>query len=74
MLYEVITYAGAKVLTGIVKHDKIDKTPKTVEFIPQDIDKMLGITVSEEDMKVELNRLDFRITSYNVCYTKLLRV
>ncbi len=57
--YLLEKYAGAKVLTGIVKHDKIDKTPKTVEFIPQDIDKMLGITVSEEDMKVELNRLDF---------------
>jgi len=57
--YLLEKYAGAKVLMGIVKHDVIDKTPKTVEFIPQDINKMLGITVSEEDMKVELNRLDF---------------
>lgn len=57
--YLLEKYAGAKILTGIIKHDKIDKTPKTVEFIPQDIDKMLGITVSEEDMKIELNRLDF---------------
>ena len=52
-------YAGAKVLTGIVMHDIIDKTPKVVEFIPEDINKMLGISISMEDMEVELNRLDF---------------
>ena len=52
-------YADAKVLTGVIRHDKIDKTKKIVEFIPEDINKMLGITISEDDMKVELERLDF---------------
>jgi phenylalanyl-tRNA synthetase beta chain len=52
-------YAGAKILTGIVKHDIIDKTPKTVTFMPDAINKLLGIKVSESDMEVELNRLDF---------------
>ena len=52
-------YAGANILSGTIKHDKIDKTPKIVEFIPEDINKMLGITVSEKDMEIELNRLDF---------------
>ncbi len=52
-------YAGAKVLTGIVKHDKVDKTKKTVTFEPVDVNKMLGITISEDDMKIELERLDF---------------
>lgn len=55
-------YAHAKVLTGIVKYDKIDKSPKVVKFIPKDVDKILGITISEEDMKVELDRLDFPYT------------
>ncbi len=52
-------YASATVLSGTVCHDKIDKSPKIVEFYPTDVDKILGITISEEDMKVELGRLDF---------------
>lgn len=52
-------YASAEILSGIVKHDKVDKSVKTVEFRPEDVNKLLGITISEEDMKVELGRLDF---------------
>lgn len=57
--YLLEKYAGAEVLSGVVKHDKVDKTPKVVEFIPEDVNKLLGITISEEDMKKELERLDF---------------
>lgn len=53
-------YAGAKILTGVVSHDSIDKTPKVVKFVPEDVNKLLGITISEEDMKVELERLEFK--------------
>ena len=52
-------YAGATVLSGTVKHDKIDKTPKVVTFKSSEIDRLLGITISDEDVKVELNRLGF---------------
>lgn len=52
-------YADAEILSGIVKHENIDKTEKVVEFIPEDVNKMLGIDISLEDMKVELERLDF---------------
>jgi len=52
-------YAGAEVLKGKVIYDKVDKTPQVVEFYSEDVNKMLGITISEEDMKVELGRLDF---------------
>ena len=52
-------YAGAKVLSGIVSHDKVDKSDKIVEFYPEDVNKILGIEISEADMKVELGRLDF---------------
>ena len=55
-------YADAKILTGIVMHDNIDKTPKVVEFKPSAINNMLGITISEEDMASELDRLDFKYT------------
>lgn len=53
-------YADAKVLSDMVIHDEIDKTLKIVEFKPSEVDKMLGIEVSEEDMKKELERLDFK--------------
>lgn len=55
-------YANATVLSGTVMHDKIDKTPKVVEFYPIEVDKMLGLKIDEEDMKHELERLDFPYT------------
>lgn len=52
-------YANAKILSKVVRHDIIDKTPKIVKFTPNDVNKMLGITISEDDMKIELERLEF---------------
>lgn len=52
-------YANAKVLQGIVSYDVIDKTPEVVSFQANDINKMLGITISKEDMEQELERLGF---------------
>ena len=52
-------YAGAEILSGTVKHDTIDKTEKIVEVTPEETEKILGITISEDDMKVELERLGF---------------
>ena len=52
-------YANAKVLSGVVLHDKVDKTEKTVTFKAEDVNKLLGIEISTDDMKVELERLDF---------------
>lgn len=57
--YLLEKYASAKVLSGIVKYDKVDKTPKKVEFKKDEINSLLGITISEEDMEFELNRLGF---------------
>ena len=57
--YLLQKYAGAEILAGTVKHDKIDKTEKIVEVTPEEAEKILGITISEEDMKVELGRLGF---------------
>lgn len=52
-------YAGAKVLSGTIKHDKVDKTPKVATFTVNEINSMLGITLTEDDVRTELNRLDF---------------
>lgn len=53
-------YANAKVLSGIVRYDNVDKTEKIVKFKAEDINKMLGITIDKKDMETELNRLDFK--------------
>ena len=53
-------YANAKILKGVVSHDNVDKKEKIVKFKPADINKMLGITIKEENMKKELERLDFK--------------
>ena len=57
--YLLEKYAGAEVLSGTVKHDKIDKTKKEVTVTPEEVEKILGITISEDNMKVELERLGF---------------
>ena len=53
-------YADANVLSDMIVHDEIDKKEKVVTFKPCEVDKMLGITISEDDMKKELERLDFK--------------
>ena len=55
-------YANATILSGTVMHERLDKTPKVVEFYPIEVDKMLGLKIDEEDMKHELERLDFPYT------------
>ncbi len=52
-------YASAKVLSGEVLYDKIDKTPKVIEFSVEEVNKILGIEISIDDMKKELERLEF---------------
>ena len=53
-------YADADVVDSFVLVDREDHTEKVLEFVPSDVDKILGITISEDDMKNELDRLDFK--------------
>ena len=52
-------YADAEIVDSYVLIDNEDHTEKILEFVPKDVDKILGITISEDDMKNELERLDF---------------
>ncbi len=52
-------YANAKIKSSVISHDRVDKTPKIVEFEKEAVNRILGITINEEDMKVELERLEF---------------
>lgn len=62
--YLLQKYANAKVLSGMMIYDNVDKTPKIVEFKAEDVNKLLGINISTKDMEVELDRLGFKYT-YN---------
>lgn len=52
-------YASAEVVDGYVLIDKEDHTEKKLSFYPEEVDKLLGMKISEEDMKYELDRLGF---------------
>ena len=52
-------YADAKILDGYVLIDNEDHTEKTLSFKAEEVNQVLGIEISKEDMKKELERLDF---------------
>ena len=52
-------YADAEIVDSYVLVDNENYEDKVLEFYPEDVDKILGITISEDDMKNELERLDF---------------
>ena len=52
-------YASAEVLDGYILVDNENHEEKKLSFKPSDVDQILGITISEDDMKHELERLDF---------------
>ena len=62
-------YAGAKICTGILKHDKVDKKEKVVKFRTEEINKLLGIVLTDKDVKTELKRLDFDFTNSKDLFT-----
>ncbi len=57
--YLLEKYADAEILSGVALHDKVDKSEKIVTFETKDINKLLGITLKDEDVKTELERLGF---------------
>ena len=52
-------YADAKVLDSFVLVDKEKKEEKKVKFTSLDVSKILGMNLTDEDIKTELERLDF---------------
>lgn len=67
--YLLEKYADGKVLSGKVVYDNADKTPKVATITNEKINKVLGITVSDEDIKTEFNKLGFPFEENNGTYT-----
>ena len=57
--YLLEKYASGTVLDGYVLEDHENHEEKKLSFYPEEVDKLLGIKISEDDMKYELDRLGF---------------
>ena len=57
--YLLEKYANAKVLSGTVVHDKVDKSDKIVEFKTKEVSTLLGLELTDKDVETELDRLMF---------------
>ena len=63
--YLLEKYANAEIVDEFVLVDCENHEEKILSFKPEDVDKILGINISFEDMKHELERLDFPYTVKN---------
>ena len=52
-------YASGEVLSGEVLHDSVDKTVKTVDVTTADLNGVLGMDMTDDDVKTQLEKLDF---------------
>lgn len=55
-------YAYGEVLKGNVLHDKVDKTEKVIDVTTEELNNVLGMHMTDEDVEVELDKLDFKYT------------
>ena len=53
-------YASGEVLSGEVLHDKIDKTEKNIDVTCEELNNVLGMNMSNDDVINQLNKLDFK--------------
>ena len=53
-------YASGEVLSGKVLHDKIDKTEKVIDVTTTDLNNVLGMNMTDQDVEMQLDKLDFK--------------
>ncbi|MCR5787627.1 MAG: phenylalanine--tRNA ligase subunit beta, partial [Bacilli bacterium] len=53
-------YASGEVLSGNVLHDEVDKTEKVIEVTTKDLNGVLGMNMTNEDVEKQLDKLDFK--------------
>ena len=58
-------YASGKVLTGYALYDKVDKNVKKIVFTTDKINSLLGLELTDDDIKKELDKLDFKYSLNN---------
>ena len=53
-------YANGEVLSGELLHDKVDKTEKVIDVTCEELNSVLGMEMSNEDIEKQLDKLDFK--------------
>lgn len=53
-------YASGEVLSGKVLHDEVDKTEKVIDVTTDDLNGVLGMNMTNEDVEKQLDKLDFK--------------
>ena len=62
-------YANGKVYSGTLTHDKVEKRVRKIEVTTKDVNKLLGMELTEEDIVNSLNNLDFEYEKKDDIYT-----
>ena len=65
-------YAGGKVLSGTLEHDKEDKKEKRVVFTTAKINSLLGLELTDKDIETQLDKLDFKYTLKNGSFETII--
>ena len=61
-------YADAKIVKGSLSYDKVDKTPKVIKVTLKDFNSILGMKVTNNDVKETLTNLGFDYQENNDNY------
>ena len=61
-------YADAKIVSGKVSHDVVDRTKKIVNVSLEEINRILGMTLTNEDVETTLDSLGFEYKLNNNYY------
>jgi len=61
-------YADAKIVSGILTHDNIKKEEKVISVSLKEINRILGMTLTNEDVESTLNSLGFKYVIENDLY------
>lgn len=56
------TYANGKVCKDIISYDKVDKTPKKANVTLEKINAVLGLNLTDEDVRNAFDKLKFKYT------------
>jgi len=53
-------YASGEVLKGVLTYDTVDKSEKVIDVTTEDLNGVLGMKMSNEDVEKQLDKLDFK--------------
>ena len=62
-------YAKGEVLSGELLHDNLDKKEKVIDVTTTELNNVLGMTMTDDDVKAQLEKLDFAYTLKDGVFT-----